>query len=182
MSPTESTLLQSFLLTPAPLPSIISLSRFTSLFPKPQQSSPHIRTLYRDLQLSRARITDQVERNIQQEVKRGNAQRRVVRRSRREREEEGDDEALIEQQLFGQTSNLPASNPHSLTSIIPAMESAVEDVDDEVRRMEEEIAQLEEEIRATVGSLSDLRYGKFMNKELREQVLEGLGRLESAGQ
>jgi centromere-localized protein 2 len=62
------------------------------------------------------------------------------------------------------------------------MESAVEDVDDEVRRMEEEIAQLEEEIRATVGSLSDLRYGKFMNKELREQVLEGLGRLESAGQ
>jgi len=81
-------------------------------------------------------------------------------------------------QLFGPSSNLPTSKPHSLTSIIPEMESAVEDLEDEMRRMDEEAEGLMEEMRGTVGALSDLRYGKLGNGELKEQVLEGLERLE----
>ena len=37
-----------------------------------------------------------------------------------------------------------------------------------------------EQMRGTVGGLSDLRYGRLANGQLREQVLEGLSRLESS--
>ena len=60
------------------------------------------------------------------------------------------------------------------------MEAAVEDIEDELRRMEEETETLLEEIRDTVGGLSDLRYGRLANLQLREQVLDGLQRLETA--
>jgi centromere-localized protein 2 len=60
------------------------------------------------------------------------------------------------------------------------MEAAVEEVEDEVRLLEEEVEILREEMRGTVDALSDLRYGRLANGQLREQVLEGLGRLESA--
>jgi centromere-localized protein 2 len=97
MAPTEATILTTFLLPPAPLPSIISLKAFTELFPKSQQSSPQVKALYRDLQHQRARLIDDVERNIAAEIKRGNAQRRAVVRARREAEkEEQDDEADVE--------------------------------------------------------------------------------------
>lgn len=97
MAPTEETILSSFLLPPAPLPSLISLKAFTELFPRSQQGSPQIKALYRDLQRQRARLTDAVARNIAAEVKRGNAQRRVVVKARRRAEkEEQDDEADIE--------------------------------------------------------------------------------------
>jgi centromere-localized protein 2 len=56
----------------------------------------------------------------------------------------------------------------------------VEEVEDEVRRLEEEAKALLEEMRGTVGGLSDLRYGRLANGQLREQVLEGLERLEAA--
>lgn len=71
MPPTEATLLSAFLLPPAPLPAIITLKSFTQLFPKSQQSSPHIKALYRDLQNQRARLTDAVAKNIVEEVKEG---------------------------------------------------------------------------------------------------------------
>jgi len=60
------------------------------------------------------------------------------------------------------------------------MEAAFEDIEDEVRRMEEEAETLLEEIKNTVGGLSDLRYGRLANSHLREQVLDGLERLEAA--
>lgn len=84
------------------------------------------------------------------------------------------------QQLFGPSSNLPLSKPHTLTSILPELESAVEEVENEVRRLEEEADTLLEWMEATVGGLSDLRYGRFANPQLGEQVLEGLSRLESS--
>ena len=97
MAPTEATILSTFLLPPAPLPSLISLQAFTALFPRSQQSSPQIRTLYRDLQHQRARLTDTIARNIATEVKRGDAQRRAVARTRRTAEKEmQDDEVDIE--------------------------------------------------------------------------------------
>jgi len=181
MAPTEATILTIFLLSPAPLPFIISLKAFTELFPKSQQSSPQVKALYRDLQYQRARLIDDVGRNIAAEIKRGNAQRRAVVRARREAEkEEQDDEVEVETALFGPTSNLPASRPHTLTSILPELESAIEDVEDEIRRLEEEAEMMSSEMRSTIGGLSDLRYGRLANAQLPEQVLEGLDRLESA--
>jgi centromere-localized protein 2 len=83
-------------------------------------------------------------------------------------------------QLFGPTSNLSTSKPHTLTSILPELEGAAEDVEEEIRRLDEEAETLLEEMRSTVGGLSDLRYGQLANGELREEVLEGLSRLESS--
>lgn len=80
----------------------------------------------------------------------------------------------------GQTSNLPVSNPHSLKSIIPELEKAIEDVEDEIRRDEEETEALLEEMKGIVGGLSDLRYGRLANGELRNQILDGLRRLEGS--
>ncbi len=97
MAPTEATILSTFLISPAPLPSIISLRAFTELFPRSLQSSPQIKALYRDLQHQRSRLTDAITRNIGAEVKRGNAQRRVIIRARRAAEkEEQDDEVVVE--------------------------------------------------------------------------------------
>lgn len=97
MAPTEATILSTFLLPPAPLPSLISLKAFTELFPRSQQSSPQIRSLYRDLQHQRAQLVDAVSRNIVTEVKRGTAQRRAVIRARKAADrEDQDDEADIE--------------------------------------------------------------------------------------
>jgi centromere-localized protein 2 len=97
MAPTEATILSTFLLPPAPLPSLISLQAFTALFPRAHQSSPQIRTLYRDLQHQRAKLVDTIALNIATEVKRGNAQRRTVVRVRRSAgREEQDDEADME--------------------------------------------------------------------------------------
>ena len=97
MAPTEATILTNFLLPPAPLPAIITLKAFTELFPRPQQSSPQIKALYRDLQLQRGRITDNVEKNILTELRRGNLQKREVIRERRNADrEELDDEAEVE--------------------------------------------------------------------------------------
>jgi centromere-localized protein 2 len=93
------------LLPPAPLPAIISLGAFTSLFPKSQQSSPQIKVLYHDLQRQRARIVDAVVRNIEAETKRGREQRRVVVRARRDAEmEEQSDEVDVER-LVGITGD-----------------------------------------------------------------------------
>lgn len=102
-------------------------------------------------------------------------------RARRQAEkEEQDDEVDVETALFGQTSNLPASKPHTLTSILPELESAVDDVQGQIRRLDEEGETLLEEMRNTVGGLSDLRYGRLANGQLREQVLEGLERLQKS--
>jgi centromere-localized protein 2 len=72
------------------------------------------------------------------------------------------------------------TKPHTLKSIIPELENASQALENEVRRLEEEAETLLEEMRATVGGLSDLRYGRLGNGHLRDQVLEGLQRLESA--
>ncbi|APA16323.1 hypothetical protein SS1G_14342 [Sclerotinia sclerotiorum 1980 UF-70] len=181
MPPTESTILTNFLLPPASLPTIISLQSFTSLFPRSQQSSPAIRTLYRDLQHQRAQLVDKVTANIEQEVRRGKAMERAVVRGRRQDERTAqDDEVDIERALFHQTQNLPHSIPHSLHSIIPALSSAVEDLEDEIARLDTEAEELVAEMQNTVGGLSDLRYGRLANTGLRAQVLEGLERVEEA--
>ena len=97
MAPTEGTILATFLLTPSSLPTILSLRDFTALLPRAEQSSTEIKRLYRFLQHRRVLLTDAVAEDIALEVKRGNAQRRAVIRSRRAAEkQEPDEEIAIE--------------------------------------------------------------------------------------
>jgi len=60
------------------------------------------------------------------------------------------------------------------------MEAAFDDIEDEIRKLEEDTEILLQEMTNTVGGLSDLRYGRLANSQLREQVLDGLERLETA--
>lgn len=100
MAPTEQTILRNYLLVPAQLPSFISLQEFITLFPRQLQSSPRIRSLYRDLQSQRNSVVDAVAEQIEQEAKQGKAMRRAVIRSRREAEaHEQDDEIEIERMV-----------------------------------------------------------------------------------
>lgn len=100
MAPTESAILDNFLLTPSQLPAIITPQEFTALFPRSQQSSAEIRTLYRDLQTQRNAVVDMIAANIQHEVKRTKGLRRSVLRTRREAEsQEYDQEIEIERSV-----------------------------------------------------------------------------------
>lgn len=86
---------------------------------------------------------------------------------------------LIRGQLFGHESGVKRAT-HSLHSVIPELEGAVGALEAEIKRLEEEEAALQESIQQTVGGLSDLRYGKMANSQLRDQVLEGLKSLQEA--
>lgn len=100
MAPTEQTILSNYLLIAAQLPSIISLQEFIALFPRQLQSSPRIRSLYRDLQSQRNAVVDAVAEQIEDEAKHGKAMRRAVIRSKREAEaQEQDDEVEIERMV-----------------------------------------------------------------------------------
>lgn len=90
-------MLATYLLVPAQLPAIISLKEFTDLFPRAQQSSPHIRRLYRDLQTQRNALIDDVASNIENEARNGKLLRREILRAKRDAENfEGDGEVDIE--------------------------------------------------------------------------------------
>jgi centromere-localized protein 2 len=69
---------------------------------------------------------------------------------------------------------------HSLISILPDLEVAIEDLGRELQYLETEEARLLEAAKQTIGNLSDLRYGRFSNSQLREQVLDGLRNVEGA--
>jgi centromere-localized protein 2 len=110
MAPTEQTILTTFLLAPSSLTTIFTFQSFAAAFPKAQQSSPEIRRLYRALQHRRALVTDAVAENIEDEVERGNAQRRAVVRARRTAErQEPDDEIAIENAVSVVFSDLKLS-------------------------------------------------------------------------
>lgn len=87
MPPSESSILRGFLLPPAPLPVALPFEQFKGLFPRPLQSNPKLQDLYRELQRQRAIDIDDVKRNIEVEVKKGEQQRREVIRARRKSQE-----------------------------------------------------------------------------------------------
>ncbi|OIW27488.1 hypothetical protein CONLIGDRAFT_434350 [Coniochaeta ligniaria NRRL 30616] len=195
MAPTESAILNNFLLAPSQLPAIITPHDFTALFPRPQQSSPQIRTLYRDLQTQRNAVVDTVAANIETEAKRSKGLRRAVVRARRQAEsQEYDQEIEIERsvrlccshnvslreltmsQLFGNASGIDGPK-RDLQSVLPELEGTITDLESEIRRLEEEAAEMQQSLNRTVGSMSDLRYGRLANSQLPEQVLESLSDL-----
>ena len=105
MAPSESKILSNYLLAAAQLPAIISLQEFIALFPRSLQASPHVRSLYRDLQGQRNALVDSVAEDIEAEAKKGKALRRAVVNAKRDAEwQEHDDEVEIERMVrFSQT-------------------------------------------------------------------------------
>ena len=75
--------------------------------------------------------------------------------------------------LFG-TASISQSPKHTINSIIPEMENAVSELETELQRLVQEEAALMASVRQTVGSMSDLRYGRLASNQLRDQVIEGL--------
>ncbi|KKA29348.1 hypothetical protein TD95_001933 [Thielaviopsis punctulata] len=194
MAPSESAILSKFLLLPSDLPAILTPAAFAALFPRSltQSSSSsssaaaaaHIRALYHDLQAQRAATVDAVAANIDAHVAGpGRDLRRAVARQRRVLEvaDGGDDEIAIEQALYtpAEATALPPRKPHSLPSIVAAMDAAVAGLEAQLAALRAEEAALLQSVRQTVGSLSDLRYGKPANEHLRDEVLDGLHAVES---
>ncbi|KAH7320090.1 Cnl2/NKP2 family protein-domain-containing protein [Stachybotrys elegans] len=180
MAPTESDILSNHLLQPAALTSITTLQQFETLFPSPLHGSSQLRALFRDLQAQRNNTLDIVAANIAAEVKRGVAMRREVVRARREAEqEELDGEIEIQRALFGDASGVKAAK-HTLQSVIPDLEDAAAALELEIAKLEEEEAALKESVKQTVGGLSDLRYGKLSNSQLKDEISGGLMSLQEA--
>ncbi|OAF54786.1 hypothetical protein VC83_08889 [Pseudogymnoascus destructans] len=173
--PTESQILTSFLIPPSPLPVVLPPTAFAALFPPstPQASIAH---LYRLLSHHRALLTDAVKSDIEDEAKRGVAQRRAVVKTRREQERGEDDEEVRIERALSTTNPAPLAHPrhHTLRTILPTLDTATEDIETEVALLELEAETLLAGIRNTVGGLSDLRYGRFRNQEVGEGVRGGL--------
>ncbi|KAK4162186.1 centromere-localized protein 2 [Cladorrhinum sp. PSN259] len=182
--PSEQKILTDYLLIPSQLPSIISLSEFTALFPKSLHSSPQIRTLYRDLQSQRNKTIDAVAQEIQVESKqRGKALRRHIlslktRHSQENNQDEvdDDDELEIERMLGSVPKN--QTPKHDLHSIISGLEDAINELESQLQLHKEEEASLLASVKQTVGGMSDLRYGRLANPKLPDQILEGLADLQ----
>ncbi|KAL4722669.1 hypothetical protein ACLX1H_010550 [Fusarium chlamydosporum] len=151
MAPTEAELLANYLIQPSTLTAITTIDQFKALFPRPLQSSPQVRSLFRDLQAQRADVLDQVAENIADEAKRGLAMRREVVRAKREAEREDIDAeiemeravgaSVIYVQLFGDASGA-ASAKHTLNSVIPELEGAAGALEAEIEKLQKEEAAL----------------------------------------
>ena len=189
MAPTEDSILGDFLLAPAPLPTVTSLNKFAELFPKNQRSHPQVKLLYRELQHLRATDIDIVRENITKELAKGESQRRAIYKAWKAGQKDVDGlsqtDLNMDVQMFGSTSNLPSAPPHTISTMLSGLEQACQDVERDLEDTKAEAQRALEEIRATVGGLSDLRYGKFnnqagSNKTVVNEVTEGLRRLEEA--
>ncbi|QDS73974.1 hypothetical protein FKW77_008397 [Venturia effusa] len=179
MPPTESKLLTRFLLPPAPLQTALPLSKFQSLFPPSLHSNPAINTLYASLQAQRDEDVSLVRRNIAAETERGKVQVREVRRERRRRNTGTTDTTSHSHQ------SEPTSAPHTPTTLAASLTSAQKMLETEIAALEAETERILVEMKATVGDLSDLRYGRFQKTPgaetgLREEVLEAVGRVRGA--
>ncbi|EEH20874.1 hypothetical protein PABG_03105 [Paracoccidioides brasiliensis Pb03] len=191
MPPSEESILTNFLLSPSPLPTIISLEKFTDLFPRRLRSHPQIRVLYRELQHIRAQDLDLVRENIDRELKKGERQREELRIAKQATGVSGLDkndklEMDIAIQLFGQKEpTISADDMHTLSSLLPEMENARALMEREIKAADAESQRIFVELTSTVGELSELRYGKF-NKPAGvatnavEEAIRGLKELESA--
>ncbi|KAK2046630.1 Cnl2/NKP2 family protein [Colletotrichum somersetense] len=179
MAPTESAILHNYLTSPAQLPSVITLEEFTELFPKAHRANPQIRSLYRDLQHQRRALVDTVTENIAAEEKRGRVIKREIARARmRTANEDADLELEIERALFGSMG--PQDAKHTLNSIVPEMDVAIADLEAEIQKLEAQEATLLDSIKQTVGTMSDLRYGRLSNPKLKEDVIQGLKSVQEA--
>jgi centromere-localized protein 2 len=108
----ESTLLKSFLLSPAPLPQSLTIEQFTELFPARHQGDATIPSLYRELQQQRAQDIGDVMRNINAEIAQSEKQKRLIRRGRKrwyESDLEGFDEKDVRIEADVNVRSLPSN-------------------------------------------------------------------------
>ncbi|KAL1998547.1 hypothetical protein VTN02DRAFT_5981 [Thermoascus thermophilus] len=183
MAPSEEFILSKFLLSPASLPTVISLQKFTELFPKRLRSHPQIRVLYRELQQLREQDMDLVNENIDHEVRRGEKQKAELRKALTATGVDGISQAEqremdLDLQLFGQTSSRHPDEFHTLSSLLSEMEAACTGLEREIASVETEAASTLAELHTIVGDLSDLRYGK-LNKPAGDVVSEAIKGLRS---
>ncbi|KAF2666867.1 hypothetical protein BT63DRAFT_321333 [Microthyrium microscopicum] len=186
-TPTESSILRAFLLVPAPLSVQISLEQFTEWFPAQYQSSEDIEVLYRILQNQIQQDIDEVGENIAAEAKRGKKQMREVKVSRatehQARVESLDIQDIhMDMELRDETQRHSVlGEAHDQESIIPAMAAACKQLEQEIIDTEEAARVALQDIQATVGELSDLRYGRLPktgNEPLGTDIVQRLHRLE----
>ena len=179
----------NFLLSPSLLPTIISLEKFTALFPRRLQSHPQVRSLYRELQHLRAQDVDLVQENIQKEAKRGEKQKEDLKNAKSTSgltglSHEDQVEIDLDLQLFGQPSALTSrpEDQHSLESLLPELERACTALERNIKSLDAEAADTLSQLTTTVDGLSDLRYGKFNRLSnavsLGDEVIGSLEHLE----
>ncbi|PGH27272.1 hypothetical protein AJ80_00982 [Polytolypa hystricis UAMH7299] len=190
MAPSEESILINFLLSPSPLPTVITLEKFTELFPKRLRAHPQIRVLYRELQHLRTQDIDLVQENINKELRRGERQKQELRNAKAATGVSGMNrhdamEIDMDIHLFGQAPNPSSNDCHSLETLLPEMERACSHMEKEIEVTEAEAASIMTELNAVVGELSDLRYGK-LNKppgvadDIVNETVKGLKKLEAA--
>lgn len=183
MAPSEESILSKFLLSPASLPTVISLQKFTELFPKRLRSHPQIKVLYRELQQLREQDMDLVNENIDKEVRRGEKQKAELRKALTATGVDGINQAEqremdMDLQLFGQTSSRHPDEFHTLSGLLSEMEAACTGLEREIASVETEAATTLAELNTIVGDMSDLRYGK-LNKPAGDVVREAIKGLRS---
>ncbi|KAN0070557.1 Cnl2/NKP2 family domain containing protein [Elaphomyces granulatus] len=190
MAPSEESILTNFLLSPASLPTIISLQKFTELFPRRLQSHPQIRLLYRELQERRSQDMDLVRENIKAEVDRGGGQKAELRKALKTSGVDGTTDSQqrevdMDFQLIGEGPKAHREECHTLSSLLTEMENAGEALQQEIATAERDATTTLQELDAIVSELSDLRYGKF-NKpagaadDVVSETIKGLRSLEDA--
>jgi len=174
MPPTETEVLTHYLLQPASLDAIITFAAFAERFPPATRDSPSVRALWNDLVAQREKTLDEVRRNIEREVEQGKIMRREVLKARKaEGRVDEDGEVEMERALFGGLSGASGAK-HTLDSIIPELDGAAGALEMEIEQLRQEEETLLESVRQTVGGLSDLRYGKFANAKVSDEVKDGL--------
>ncbi|KAF2839616.1 hypothetical protein M501DRAFT_1015709 [Patellaria atrata CBS 101060] len=188
MAPMESSILSNFLLTPAPLKNVVTLKGFRELFPRSLQSNAQIDALYRELQHERLTQIDNIKQNIAAEAKRGERLRKETVKARRKADvgpvDISDRDIQMEIELFGPSANHPPRKHHTIDSMRPELEQACRNIEEDLEAMDAEATTILQDISATIGDLSDLRYGKFsktagVGDELGQEVLESLKALNN---
>ncbi|KAK7885342.1 hypothetical protein LTR67_010520 [Exophiala xenobiotica] len=113
--PTESEILNSYLLHPSPLPTILPYASFHSLLPKANNSSrqhhPDLKPLYRSLQLQRDITLDDIHRRIQDECRRSTTL--TARLSRQLRRDEQSDLLAAAKSRKRKRKSSSHSQPHN---------------------------------------------------------------------
>ncbi|KAI1909504.1 hypothetical protein LOZ53_002668 [Ophidiomyces ophidiicola] len=190
MAPSEDSILTNFLVTPSPLPAIISLEEFIELFPKKLRSHPQIKTLYRELQHVRAQDIALVKENIEREIKNGEQQKEELRHAFSSKGVQSLDpqdkmEINMDVQLFGESSAGMPEDTHTLESLTAEMQKATAAMEKEIANTQQECSDIMVELNSVISDLSDLRYGKFnalpgANSTIAEDVVAGLKNLDDA--
>ncbi|KAF2847683.1 hypothetical protein T440DRAFT_455693 [Plenodomus tracheiphilus IPT5] len=184
MPPPEAQLLADLLLAPAPLQDFTTLRQFTDIFPRSHRESPGVPQLYGELQRLRDKDMDAVRRDIAVEVKRSKPLRHEYARERRPLDGAampGRDAVAL--QMEDELSGTPRKTRHTLETAHACIHDACHSLELQLAEMDEANAKALDEVRELVGSLSDLRHGRFSQAvsgdDVGGEVLATLRRLEA---